>query len=92
MVLTTSACDGSSESGCTHHSAALDLHNNAEGAIFYAGSGLVNLHNNVNVTQLTAWKLALDNNAVVQYAIGLADFNFSSGPSGGWDVRDWREQ
>lgn len=92
MILTTSACDGSSASGCTHHNAALDLHNNAEGAIFYAGSGLVNLHNNVGVTQLTAWKVALDNNAVVQYSIGLADFNFSSGPSGGWNVSDWREQ
>ena len=92
MLLTTSTCRGSSGSNCTHHTAAVDLHNNAEGAIFYASEGLVNLHNNVSVTQINGWAISLDNNAVLEYAIGLADLDFSSGPSGGKSLQDWQEQ
>ncbi|MEX2008217.1 MAG: hypothetical protein WD850_01900 [Candidatus Spechtbacterales bacterium] len=92
MFLTTSSCDGTSSSGCTHHNAAIDLHNNAEGAIFYAGNGFVNLHNNVSVIQLTAHKVFLDNNAVIQYEIGLASAVFSQGPGGTNEIKSWKER
>ena len=91
MLLTTKACTGSSGSNCTHHSAAVDLHNNATGVIVYAQNGLVNLHNNVNVTELIAYKIFMDNNATLTYDLGLADVNFSSGPSGGWSIAEWKE-
>ena len=92
MLLSTNTCKGSSGSGCTHHTAAVDIHNNADGAIFYASEGLINLHNNVSITQINAWAIALDNNATLDYAIGLADMDFSSGPSGGKSIENWREQ
>jgi len=91
MLLTTSQCDGTSSSGCTHHNAAVDLHNNASGAIIYAGNGFVRLHNNVEVREITAYKLELDNNAVIKYETGLANATFSSGPSGGWRILTWTE-
>ncbi len=92
MILSTSSCDGSGSGGpCTHHSAAMDLHNNATGAIFYATNGLVHLHNGVNATEVTAYKLALENNAVVTYEQGLANANFTAGPSGGRGISQWRE-
>lgn len=92
MILTTSGCDGSGSGGpCTHHSAAMDLHNNANGAIFYAGSGLVHLHNGVNATEVTAYQLALENNAVVTYEQGLMNARFTAGPSGGRGISQWRE-
>ncbi|QQG42783.1 MAG: hypothetical protein HYW15_01020 [Candidatus Giovannonibacteria bacterium] len=93
LVLTTlQNCNGQDgASGCTHHNAGIDLHNNATGAIFYAGDSMINLHNGVGVTELTAYKLQLDNNAVVTYEQGLANANFSSGPSGGWDITGWAE-
>lgn len=93
MVLTTlSDCNGSgSPSGCTHHNAGIDLHNNATGAIFYASSSMAHLHNGVNVTQLVANKLELENNAIVNYESGLSNVNFSSGPSGGWTITEWKE-
>ncbi len=83
MVLTTNNCVGTPIGGCTHHDAAVDLHNNATGAIFYAGNGLIYVHNNVTVSELVARKIELKENAVLIYEQGLADALFSGGPSGG---------
>lgn len=94
MLISTAACDGSSAAppcDTAHHHGAIDLHNNAAGAIFYAPDGLINLHNNVTVTELTSYKLHLDNNAIVTYETGLVNMSFSSGPTGGWKITDWRE-
>ncbi len=92
MILTTlTGCTGSGGSGCTHHDGAMDLHNNAAGAIFYATDSMINLHNGVNITSAVAYKLRLDNNAVITYEIGTDSANFSSGPSGGWSIDRWEE-
>lgn len=91
MLLTTAACDGSFSLGCTHHNGAVDVHNNATGVIFYAQNGKINLHNGVSVTEVTAYKLSLDNNASVTYDQGLANSNFKSGPSGGYSIENWQE-
>ncbi len=91
LMLSTSKCNGTSGDGCTHHNAAIDLHNNASGAIIYANDGLINLHNNVDVKEISGYKIQLDNNAVIRYEIGLEDLTFSSGPSGGSDVSSWSE-
>ena len=91
LLLTTSACKGVSAPDCTHHDAAADLHNNATGVIFYAADGMINLHNGVNITEATAYKLRIDNTATITYNQGLADASFSSGPSAGWVVADWKE-
>ncbi len=96
MILSTLACDGTSATSpggraCGHHNGAIDIHNNASGVIFYASEGMINLHNGVNITEATGYKLRLDNNATVTYDSGLANLNFSSGPSGGYDLKYWKE-
>lgn len=93
MILTTlTGCTGVSGSiGCTDHNGAMDIHNNSEGAIFYASEGQINLHNNVNITSAVAYKLRLDNNSSVTYETGVTNPSFSSGPSGGWSVKTWTE-
>jgi len=70
---------------------AIDLKNNVGGAIFYASQGVIYLHNNINIREATGYKLAIDNNAVISYEIGLENVNFSSGPGGGWSVENWHE-
>jgi len=77
----------------THHNAAVDLHNRMTGTILYAGKGKVFLHQNVNVKEVTAWGLEVENNAVVQYESGLQNSTFTSGPGAGWSVvaRTWQE-
>ena len=84
MLLTTA-------SGGGHHNAAIDLHNNATGAIFYAGNGMIYLHPNVTVTQLTGRTVHLENNAKLIYELGVASAQFSPGSSGGYDIKYWKE-
>lgn len=92
LLSTLSGCNGADGStGCTHHDAALDLHNQATGAIFYIQNSMANLHNGVQVTSITAYKLKLDNTAVVRYEEGVANTNFSGGPGGGWNIDSWEE-
>lgn len=91
MILTTSNCRGSEGGNCTHHNAAMDIHNNATGAIFYAGDGMIHLHNNVEISQATAWKLQLGNNTTLTYSLGLASTLFSSGPGGTFELSSWKE-
>lgn len=70
---------------------AIDISNNVEGAIFYASNGSALIRNNVNIKEVIAYKLKLDNNAVVAYESGLANARFSSGPGASWKVSGWRE-
>ncbi len=92
MFVTTLNCDGSgTQTGCTHHNGAIDIHNDATGAVFYAPYGMVNLHDGVNVTQVTSYKLRADDFATITYDSGLPNANFSSGPSAGWKIYDWKE-
>ena len=92
MFLTTlEGCNGVPAAGCTHHDGAIDLHNNASGAIFYATDSMVWLHNGVNVSEVTAYKLHLGENAIVTYESGLLNAEFSAGPSAGWEVESWKE-
>lgn len=96
MMLTTLQCDGTSGTSpdgkpCGHHNGAIDLHNGATGVIFYASSGMINLHNGVGVTEATAHKLRLDNLASVNYDQGLVNAAFSTGPGAGWQIDSWNE-
>lgn len=93
MFLSTVAnCNGGTQqSQCTHHNSGLDIHNNATGAIFYVANSLVHIHNLVNVTEITAYKVELENNAVVTYEQGLQNAQFTSGPGGGHDIQHWKE-
>ncbi len=81
-------------SGGGHHDSAIDLHNNASGAIFYAGNGMVWLHNNVTVTNLAANKIHLENGAKIIYDTLLQNINFGGGGGGGGgtsDIKYWKE-
>ena len=64
---------------------ALDIANNAAGAVFLAPNGVLRLRNNAGATSMAAKKLYLDNNATVTYdQSGLAGLNFSNSPGGIW--------
>lgn len=84
MLLSTS--DSLSE-----ESPAIYVKNNAQGAIFYADNGLVTLNNNMNVREVTGYKVLIKPNAEVEYETGLIDALFTSGPGGSWKVTSWKE-
>ncbi len=68
--------------------AAINISNNASGAIFYAGSGRIDVSNNGGAKEITAYRVHLNQNAVITYETGLANANFTSGPGGGWEIAD----
>ncbi len=70
---------------------AIDVVNNAEGAIFYSPEGVTHLHNNIVISEATGYQLALDNNAIIKYLIGLESVSFTTGPGGSWKIIDWKE-
>lgn len=71
-------------SGGGNYDSAVELKNNAEGAVLFAPNGLIFLHNGVHVTELIGYAIHLNNNAILEYDFGLVNTNFSSGPGGGW--------
>lgn len=70
---------------------ALTLGNSATGAIFYAPNGTVQIGNNLDLKEVTAYRLVLGNNATITYETGLANVSFSSGPGGRWTAATWQE-
>lgn len=71
---------------------AIEISNNASGAIYYASRGIAKVNNNAsNVKEVTAYKLLLANGASITYESGLANASFSTGPGGGWAINSWKE-
>jgi hypothetical protein len=72
---------------------ALDIKNNADGAIFHAPHGQVDISNGVHVKEVTGYKLHLNNLATIQYDSGLASANFTTGPGASWGLLkgSWQE-
>ncbi len=70
---------------------AINLQNNAGAVILYAANGTVNVSNNAGAKSITAYNIVLSNNATITYDSGLANANFSSGPSGSYNILSWKE-
>jgi len=80
MVLSTSSANP-----------AIMVRNTSDASIFYAGNGYITLSNNTSLREVSAYGINLDNNASVQYEIGLANSFFVSGPGSGWQLENWQE-
>lgn len=60
-------------------------------AILYASEGAMEIDNKVKIKEAIGQKLRIQNKAEIEYEKGLANVNFSSGPSGGWEIISWEE-
>ena len=80
MILTTSNSSG-----------AINLQNNAGAVILYASNGTINVSNNAGAKSVTGYQISLSNNVTITYDSGLANSNFSSGPSGSYNISTWKE-
>lgn len=70
---------------------AMSVKNSAMAGVFYASNGFIDISNNVSLREVTGYGLTLGNSVVVQYDVGMANMFFSSGPSGGYKIENWRE-
>jgi len=59
--------------------------------ILYAQNGWILVKNLAEVREISGYGIELSNLAEITYEIGLQDVSFSSGPSAGWKVTDWKE-
>ena len=86
LLATTSSCP----SGCSGLN-ALEIMNNVGAILVNAQNGTVHLNNNVELNEVVGNKIIVDNSAEVNYISGLANTQFTSGPSGGWNIKSWKE-
>lgn len=64
---------------------AIDVKNSASGdMLIYAGHGRIALENNINLKEVTGWRIEAQNSAEIVYETGLGSALFSSGPGGSW--------
>lgn len=70
---------------------AISISNSAGSLIAYAPNGTASISNTARLNQLTANRINMTNSSVLNYETGLSNVNFSSGPSGGWTISEWKE-
>lgn len=59
--------------------------------LVYAGHGEINLQNNTDLTEITAYRVRLQNATEVIYDSGLASAVFVAGPGGSYVIDSWKE-
>jgi len=88
MIVTTSNCSGGSSCGGND---AVSISGGSGAIIVNAQNGTISLSGGVALNEATANQLMLSGNSVVTYQSGLANPNFSTGPSGGLNITSWGE-
>ena len=86
LFTTTSNC---SISYCAHN--AIDISGNAGSVILNAQKGTISFSGSASAKEATGYKIILVGGTTVNYESGLANVNFTSGPSGGWNINSWKE-
>lgn len=88
LIITTSTCpDGPGCSG----KAAIEASGGSDAVIYNAQNGTIEVTGGAYLNQATAETLVISGGSEVHYETGMADMNFSSGPSGSWGVETWDE-
>jgi hypothetical protein len=70
---------------------AITLENGSDGAIFYTSAGKIEVEQTASAKQVTGYEVELENNATITYESGLANVQFSAGPSASFEINSWRE-
>lgn len=86
LFVTTSNCDSAF---CVHN--AIDISGAAGSVVLNAQNGTISFTGSASAKEATAYKMKLVGATTVNYESGLANINFTSGPSGSWSVQNWKE-
>lgn len=71
---------------------AITVENSVSGDILvYAAHGKIDLKNSVDLKEVTAYQIVVQNSAEIIYESGLSSLLFTSGPSGGYTISSWNE-
>jgi len=91
LLLSTSVCDSAMAGNPCGNFDAIEARNNSNLIIANAQKGAIRFHNNASVKEMVANRIYLSNNVTVSYGSGLINVNFTSGPSGSWNIDRWEE-
>lgn len=70
---------------------AISVSGGAGAVIVYAPEGTINISGGAALKEATGYRITVDGGSSITYESGLANTNFSSGPSGEWTVEEWKE-
>ena len=80
LIITTSSSDS-----------AIDVSGGSGAVVLVAQNGTISLSGGTSARAMAANRIVVDTGGTVTYDAGLVNFNFSSGPSGGWNISSWKE-
>lgn len=72
-------------------SSAISLSGGSGAVILYAMNGEMSISGGAHLREAVAYELSISGGSSVTYESGLADLNFSSGPSGSYSINSWEE-
>ena len=71
---------------------AIDVQNSVQGDLLvYAAHGKIILKNSIDLKEVAAYRIEVENSAEVIYESGLTNLLFTTGPAGGYTIESWRE-
>ena len=70
----------------TNNNSAITIGNVGNTGVFYADKGIIDPGNNNQFKEITAWKIKITNESIIDYETGLASILFTSGPTGGYTL------
>jgi hypothetical protein len=88
LLVTTSTCP--TGSGCSGDN-AIEVSGGTGAVVLNAQSGTIEFSGGAQAKQATANKIIMGGGTTVTYESGLANQNFTSGPSGSWTINSWKE-
>lgn len=68
-----------------------NIANSGGSVVIITLSGTANFSNSATAKSVTAYRMTMANTSSLNYESGLADINFTTGPSGSWSVDSWSE-
>lgn len=80
----------STNTGSTIADPAINAANNSTAVVYYTLSGMIEVANNAHLKALSGGGLHLSNGAIVEYDSGLVSADFSGGPGGSWQLKEWQ--
>jgi hypothetical protein len=72
-------------------SSAISASGGAGSVVLVAPYGTINFSGNTSAKSAIAYRMVMSGNNTLVYETGLADISFTTGPSGAWNVDNWRE-
>ncbi len=88
VMVSNSTCGGTTSCSGAY---AMDISGSAGAVVLLTQYGGINFQGSAGAKAAVGYLMNMSGSATLTYESGLADINFSSGPSGAWNVDSWQE-